>query len=99
MRDEHIPPVNYTGDIPCQCCGTMMHCDKCEDPKVAELIHHLLWETDLDPDDPANGAHGVHLCGWCEEAGCNFDEPNGEGEHCGDAPVIEDPFNNFGDEQ
>jgi hypothetical protein len=46
MTTERIPPVNYSGNVPCECCGSMLHCEKCEDPKVAELMHHLLWFTD-----------------------------------------------------
>jgi hypothetical protein len=82
--DEKIPPVNYTGDVPCDCCGSMTVCDKCEtDPKVAELMHRLLWIDNDNPMDESLGGH-VHLCYPCTKSGCNFHEPNGEGEKCGD---------------
>ena len=63
--------------VPCDCCGSFTDCEKCDDPAVAAEMHRLLWETDESPMD-----HHIHLCGPCEEAGCNFDEPNGLGEHC-----------------
>jgi hypothetical protein len=55
---DEIPPVNYSGTVPCQCCGAFMDCEPCNDPKVAEEIHRLVWHGDDDPD----GHHGVHLC-------------------------------------
>jgi len=79
MSQEIIPPVNYSGDVPCDCCGSMTFCDTCaDDPKVAEAMHHELWYGD------GVMLHG-HLCGVCTKAGCTFDNslPDG-GEKCGD---------------
>ena len=58
--------------VPCDCCGAWTDCERCDDPATAKLMDEL--------DDPFT--HHIHLCGGCEEAGCNFTEPNGKGEHC-----------------
>jgi hypothetical protein len=54
-----------------------MDCELCDDPAVFAESQRLLWETDEPP------LH-IHLCDTCKAVGCNFTEPNGEGEHCSD---------------
>ncbi len=66
--------------------------------KTAELMHRLCWITNENPMDDSLGGH-IHLCYPCERSGCNFTEPNGEGEKCGDFEygpgeiTIEPPMN------
>jgi hypothetical protein len=77
-EEEEIPEVNYTGTVPCDCCGSLTQCSQCEDPAVAEEMHRLLWMSDYSPMD-----HHIHLCGPCEHSGCTFGgQPDGE--RCGD---------------
>jgi hypothetical protein len=62
--NEQIPPVNYTGTVPCDWCGSWSQCDECAvDPKVAERMHHLCWVSNDNPMDEAEGGH-IHAC--CE---------------------------------
>ena len=61
-------------------------------------MHRLCWITNENPMDESLGGH-IHLCYPCEKSGCNFTEPNGEGEKCGDFEyslgeiTIEPPIN------
>jgi hypothetical protein len=79
MATEKIPAVNYSGDVPCACCGSMTFCEKCaDDSKVVEEMHRLLWLSNDDPNE-----HHIHLCEYCPL--CTFDSslPDG-GERCMD---------------
>jgi hypothetical protein len=65
--NEQIPPVNYTGTVPCDWCGSWSQCDECaDDPKVAERMHHLCWVSNDDPMDEAVGGH-IHACSDAHE--------------------------------
>jgi hypothetical protein len=77
----------------CDCCGSSTDCELCDDPTLSAEWNRLTHE---EPNDPANPHH--HFCDDCTEKGCNFHEPNGEGEHCGDESLIPDPYGNFGED-
>lgn len=69
----------------CECCGSWMDCEICDDPKIGQHYDHLI----SNPDVPEDGSHGMtsetyHLCEDCTEAGCNFNG-DGNGERCGEA--------------